>query len=221
MWGPQVGAVRAALVDAFIAALPVALVYFSGWAYLTSYLGQFGIDATQFDVSFTTVLVYAFVPLQSYSVLFAIAAIVLLGFAGFLLEFNMKEDSTILRSVAASLGLVALVLVVVLLFVVKAAATTAARDMSDNVWKGDKSQSVVPLLDARKDDPAVKLYNACREGRRLRQIIGLPSQLFLMCRSAVDECNRGTLFAVSNEGKLLYSADKVREEINVRKICQP
>jgi hypothetical protein len=55
----------------------------------------------------------------------------------------------------------------------------------------------------------------------MRTIIGLPSQLFLMCRSAVDECNRGTLFAVSNEGKLLYSADKVREEINVRKICQP
>jgi hypothetical protein len=102
VWGPQVGAVRAALVDAFIAALPVALIYFSGWAYLTSYLGQFGIDATQFDVSFTTVLVYAFVPLQSCSVIFAIAAIVLLGFTGFLIEFNVEEDAKILRSVAAS-----------------------------------------------------------------------------------------------------------------------
>lgn len=215
------GAVRTALVDALFAALPVALVYFSGWAYLTSYLGQFGIDATQFDVSFTTVLVYAFVPLQSCMVLGAIAVIVVLGFIGFLIEFHAKEDSKGVRTVAASFGLFTVVLVVVLLFIIKAAATTAARDMSDNVWKGEKSQSVVPLVDPRKDDPSVKLYNACRDGRRLRQVIGLPNQLFLMCRSAVDECNRGTLFAVSSEGKILYSADKVREEINVRKICQP
>jgi hypothetical protein len=221
VWGSRVGAVRAALVEAFIAALPVALVYFSGWAYLTSYLGQFGIDATQFDVSFTTVLVYAFVPLQSPLVLFTIALILLVGFTGFLLEFNAQEKSKKLRSAAASLGLVALTLVVPLLFVVKAAATTAAHDMSDNVWRGAKSQSVVPLVAPSKDDPAVKLYVVCRDERRLRQIIGLPNQLFLLCRSAVDECNRGTLFAVSHEGRILYSADKVREEINVRKICQP
>lgn len=213
------GAVRTALVEALFAALPVALVYFSGWAYLTSYLGQFGIDATQFDVSFTTVLVYAFVPLQSWWVLGIIAAIILLGFVGFLIEFNSKDDSKVLRSVAAGLGLSAMVLVVALLFVIKAAASEAALEMSDNVWKGDKSQSVVTLADPKKDDPAIKLYQACREGRRLRQVIGLPNQLFLMCRSDVDECNRGTLFAVSTDGKILYSADKVREGINDRKIC--
>lgn len=214
------GGIRTALVEALIAALPVAFVYFSGWAYLTSYLGQFGIDATQFDVSFTTVLVYAFVPLQSWYVLSTICGIAALGFVGFLLEFNSKEASKLLRSFAAGFGLSAIVLAVVLLFVIRNAASTAAKDMSDNVWKGDKSQSVVPLVDPKKDDPSVKLYNACREGRRLRQIIGLPSQLFLMCRSEVDSCNRGTLFAISLEGKILYSADKVREEINDRKICQ-
>ncbi len=213
------GAVRTALVEALFAALPVALVYFSGWAYLTSYLGQFGIDATQFDASFTTVLVYAFVPLQSWWVLGVIGAIILLGFVGFLIEFNSKDDSKVLRSVAAGLGVSAMVLVVALLFVIKAAASDAAREMSDNVWKGDKSQSVVPLVDPKKDDAAIKLYNACREGRRLRQVIGLPNQLFLMCRSDVDECNRGTLFAISTDGKVLYTADKVREGINDRKIC--
>lgn len=213
------GTIRAALVDAFVAALPVALVYFSGWAYLTSYIGQFGIDATQFDVSFSTVLVYAFVPLQSFNVLLLISGIVGIGFAGFMIEFNSEETSKGWRSFAVTLGLGAIVLLVVLLFTIKEAAATSAKEMADNVWKGQKSQSVVPLDDPRKSDAAVALYNACREGRRLRQIIGLPDQLFLMCRSAVDPCNRGTLFVISKEGHIIYSADKVREDINVRKMC--
>ncbi len=47
---------RAALINAVTAALPVAIIYFGGWAYLSSYLGEFSIDATQVEVAFSTVL---------------------------------------------------------------------------------------------------------------------------------------------------------------------
>ncbi|SDA97363.1 hypothetical protein SAMN02927914_05855 [Mesorhizobium qingshengii] len=213
------GAIRAALVDAVFAALPVALVYFSGWAYLTSYLGQFGIDATQFDVSFTTVLVYAFVPLQSHCVLWMLGGIGALGFLAFLAEIHFSETSKTGKTLTVVLGLAALMMVIPLLFVISHLANTAAKEMADNVWKGDKSQSVMLLSDPKNDEAAVKSYNVCREGRRLRQIIGLPDQMFLICRSAVDPCNRGSLFAVNKDGHIIYVADKVREDIDVQKIC--
>jgi hypothetical protein len=217
--GAEVGAFRAALVDAVVAALPVALIYFSGWAYLTSYLGQFGIDATQFDISFTTVLVYAFVPLQSQRVLWMLSGIAALGFLAFLVEIHWPDASKTGKTLTAVLGFAALIMVIPLLFVISHVANAAAKEMAGNVWKGDKSQSVMVLSDAKNDEAAVKFYNACREGRRLRQIIGLPDQMFLICRSAVDPCNRGSLFAVNKDGHIIYVADKVREDINVQKIC--
>ena len=71
------GAIRAALLDAVVAALTLALVYFAGWASLSSYLDSFGIDYTQVSIPLTTVLVYAFTPLSNVWLL--IAASVLVG----------------------------------------------------------------------------------------------------------------------------------------------
>lgn len=212
------GSIRTALGDTLIAAFPVALVYFSGWAYLTSYLGQFGIDATQLNISFTTVLVYAFVPLKSVYVLLMIATIVLIGFAAYAAEIYQSDATNRIRIFVGAVVPVILALIIVLLFVVRGAAAVAAKEMADNVWKGDKSHSVVVLADHKDDDPLVQFYNKCRNGRRLRQIIGLPDEMFLMCRSAVDRCNRGTLF-VLKDGRIIYTADKVREGINDEKIC--
>ncbi|MBA1140248.1 hypothetical protein [Mesorhizobium neociceri] len=214
------GAIRAALVDAVVAALPVALVYFSGWAYLTSYLGEFGIDATQIDISFTTVLVYAFVPLQSSKVLWMIVAVGASGFAAFLIELHSDDKAKTGQTWASGFVVLTMILLVCLLFVIKGAATAAGQEMAHDVWGGRKSQSVMTLSASKPEDDASVLYEVCRKGRRLRQIIGLPDQMFLMCRSAADPCNRGTLFAVSKDGRIVYTADKIREDIDVIKtVC--
>lgn len=103
---------------------------------------------------------------------------------------------------------------------IKDSAAYAAKEMAHNVWKGTKSQSVMTLGENKNDADANSLYIACRQGRRLRQIIGMPNQMFLLCRSSVDPCNRGTLFVVNNEGRIVYFADKVREDVNDGKtIC--
>ncbi|WP_208179071.1 hypothetical protein [Sinorhizobium medicae] len=198
-------------MEAVFAALPVALIYFSGWAYLTSYLGQFGIDATQIDVSFTTVLVYAFAPLQSPKVLTWLGLLAGLGFIAFLCDKY--------KAISVALGVLLLGGLACLLFVVKDAAAVSAREMADNVWRGDKAQSVPLVSSVQGDDPIFALYKACRDGRRLRQIIGLANQMFLLCRSDVSACDRGTMFAITSEGRITYTADKVREDVNVRKIC--
>ncbi|MEI9422020.1 hypothetical protein O7A70_12655 [Mesorhizobium sp. Cs1299R1N1] len=205
---------RGALGEAIVAALPVALVYFSGWAYLTSYLGEFGIDATQIDVSFTTVLVYAFVPLKAWYILLMLLVIVALVLAALLFELHSDDQHKGRKTTASALESLAAVAVVILLFAIKSAAGGAAKEMAHDVWKGFKSQSVAMLGDAKVNADAVALYDACRHERRLRQIIGLPNQLFLLCRSNVDPCNRGTLFVVNNEGRIIYIADKIREDID-------
>ncbi|RUW98961.1 hypothetical protein EOA30_24895 [Mesorhizobium sp. M8A.F.Ca.ET.059.01.1.1] len=218
------GGMRAAFANAVIAAIPVVLVYFSGWAYLTAYLGEFGIDATQIDVSFTTVLVYAFVPLQKLWVLSVILLLAVMAFGLFILELYSKDQNDKLNktvvSVIALLSLIAAVVFVCLLFVIRGAAVDAARDMAHNVWKGSKSQTFLTLVNTGNDEKAVvELYRACRDGRRLRQIIGLTGEMFLICRSDVDPCNRGTLFLVNKDGRIVYTADKVREDIDAEKIC--
>ncbi|MER9797509.1 hypothetical protein NKJ36_10225 [Mesorhizobium sp. M0142] len=218
------GGMRTALADAVIAAIPVALVYFSGWAYLTSYLGEFGIDATQIDVSFTTVLVYAFVPLQAFWVLSIMLLLAALTLIVFILELHSKDRNDKINKAVASiiafLSLISAVLFVCLLFVIKSAAVDAAKDMAHNVWKGSKSQTFPTLSNMGTDEKAVvELYRACRDGRRLRQIIGLTGETFLICRSDVDPCNRGTLFLVNKDGRIVYTADKVREDIDAEKIC--
>lgn len=205
------GSARTALIDAVVAALPVALVYFSGWAYLTSYLAQFGIDATQLDISFTTVLVYAFIPLQDYKVISIIFVIIAIGFVAYLLDYYKK--------ITAILGIIIVLLIILFLFVVKSAAAISAKEMADNVWRGDKAQAIAVINPDQKDEPAVVAYNTCRDGRRLRQIIGLSDQMFILCRSNVSPCDRGTMFAINKEGRISYVADKVRGDVNVREIC--
>lgn len=218
------GGMRTALADAVIAVFPVALVYFSGWAYLTAYLGEFGIDATQIDVSFATVLVYAFVPLQAFWVLSLILLLAVMTLVLFILELYSKDQNSKINktvaSVIAFLSLITAVLFVCLLFVIKSAAVEAAKDIAHNVWKGSKSQTFPTLVNAGNDEKVVvELYRACRDGKRLRQIIGLTGETFLICRSDVDPCNRGTLFLLNKDGRIVYTADKVREDIDAEKIC--
>ncbi|QWW70519.1 hypothetical protein [Rhizobium sp. WYJ-E13] len=67
MHGGHVAGTRTAIVEAVAAATPLAFVYFSGWAYLSVYLAEFDIDATQVNISLATVLVYAFVPIGRFS----------------------------------------------------------------------------------------------------------------------------------------------------------
>jgi hypothetical protein len=115
-----VGGFRAALVDAVVAAVPVALVYFSGWAYLTSYLGEFGIDATQVNISFTTVLVYAFVPLHGWYVISIFFLFSILILTAFLFDLYSKgENDKRNKTIASLLAFASALLLVVALFVIK------------------------------------------------------------------------------------------------------
>jgi hypothetical protein len=193
--------IRNALIDAVIAALPVAIVFFSGWAYLSSYLGEFGVDSTEVTVPLSTVLVYAFIPLGSPRVLIFLATCLIVALFIACGGMNgVKTDRS--NPFVLSLSLVALVL---FLFIIRGAAVGEARAMANFAWTGDKAQTVPVLITPHAAEPYGE-FEQCRDRRGLRQIIGFPDRMYVLCRDTDLPCLRGRMFVVSTAGAIIYSA---------------
>lgn len=192
------GAIRAALLDAVVAALPVALVYFAGWAYLSSYLDAFGIDYTQVNIPLTTVLVYAFTPLSNCWFLVAAAV---LGAGWQIVALNPKYRKFQGR-VAVSFWAAVLV---VAMIAIKAVAAFEANIRATDVWQGRKSISQVVLSKSDSAEVGYRRYAECRASDSNRQILGLPEQMFLLCLNKRWPDN-AVLFVVKADGTIAYFA---------------
>lgn len=192
------GAIRAALLDAVVAALPLALVYFAGWAYLSSYLDAFGIDYTQVSIPLTTVLVYAFTPLSNVWLL--IAASVLVG--GWQLVALNPNCRKFQARIAVSFW--AAVLVAAMIAIKSVAAFEANIRVAD-VWQGRKSISQVILSKSDTAEVGYSKYAECRASDSNRQILGLPEQTFLLCLNKSWPDN-AILFVVKADGTIAYFA---------------
>ncbi len=194
--------VRTALYEAVAAALPIAIVYFAGWAYLAKYLAEFGIDATQVTIALSTVLVYAFVPLNSGGVIVFI--LTALAVAGYMMTTILPKTAKRLSAIFAifAIGL--------FLLVIDDAAARAASSMAMHVWKGEKSISV-PVLTMAESSKETAVFKTCSEERRLRQIIGLTDEMYVLCRDRYLPCAYGLMFAISKDGKIIYTAERRRQ----------
>ncbi|MCY1667032.1 hypothetical protein [Rhizobium sp. SL86] len=194
------GAIRAALLDAVVAALPVALVYFAGWAYLSSYLDAFGIDYTQVNIPLTTVLVYAFTPLSNVWLLFATAFLI----GGWQLLALIPKCRKFQGRVAVSFS--AIILVVAMLTIKYVAAFEANVRVAD-VWLGRKSISQVVLSRSDAAEVGYSKYAECRASDSNRQILALPEQTFLLCLNKKWPDN-AILFVVKGDGTISYFAGR-------------
>lgn len=194
--------IRAALMDAVVAALPVAIVYFAGWAYLSSYLGAFEIDATQVTIPVTTVLVYAFRPISDLRVL--IPAIVIL-LAWQYVALNPKLRKIQIRTSMT----VGVLLLVMMMFTLRYVASDLALEMAEFVWKGEKSISNPVLSKNNTSEVSYKKYADCEINDEMRQVIGFPDQMFVLCVNKKWPGN-GVLFLVGSTGTINYYAGRRR-----------
>lgn len=192
------GAIRAALLDAVVAALPVALVYFAGWAYLSSYLDAFGIDYTQVNIPLTTVLVYAFTPLSNGWLLFA-AAVLIVGWQFVALNPKFRKFQS---RIAVSFWAVILVIAMI---TIKYVAQFEANIRVADVWQGRKSISQVILSKSDTAEVGYSKYAECRASDSIRQILGLPEQTFLLCLNK-NWPDNAIFFVVKADGTLAYFA---------------
>jgi hypothetical protein len=193
--------VRTALYDAIAAALPIAIVYFAGWAYLAKYLAEFGIDATQVSITLSTVLVYAFVPLKTVGVI--AYCLVALAVVGYMTTTQIPKTARRLSLLFAIVG------TCLFLFVIDDAAARAAHGMAKHVWRGEKSISI-PVLSSSASGHETAIYKMCAEDGRLRQIIGLTDGMYILCRDKYAPCYYGLMFAISLDGRIIYTAERRR-----------
>jgi hypothetical protein len=197
---------RAALVEAAMAALPLAIIYFSGWAYLSAYLADFDIDATQIEVSIPTVLVYALVPL-----LYPRVIVVILLLLAMLLVVTFCHP--LVKPATRAAPVIFILSTILLVVTVRSAAKAEADAMATLVWHGKKSiTNFVAVAPEKNPDSVYVAYKQCGDARRLRQIIGLSDTMFLLCRNADLPCWHATLFAIKDDGSILYSAERRRDD---------
>jgi hypothetical protein len=204
------GTLQKALVESAIAAAPVAALYFSGWAYLSSYAGLFGIDATQLDMPLSTVLVYSFSVLGSSRLVGATVFVVITVSLCRLAKISIGREY---------LPAILFAGLLISAFGIKAAADAKAFSLAQSVWLGNRSFSV-PEIDATLADARIVAdYSRCRDRRAFRQIIAFPERMYVLCRDRYIECHYGTMFVVSSDRRIIYTSFLSNPTINEDEQC--
>lgn len=213
---------RDAVTDAMAVAVPLAVVYFAGWAYLSSYLGQFGIDATQVEIPWPTVLVYAFRALSSYLMW---TVFLLLAIALFIaLALWVRQRAVIISGRAFRLShAYALLMVFAVpgyLWGVHKVSAWAAEDKATSVWFGERPKAFA-VSDDERDVDVLQFYQACGLDGRFEQIIAFPDRTFLLCRHPAAPCSEGVVFTVAASGEILLHQRIRRAPQDKEPRCEP
>lgn len=193
---------RGILPEALLASIPVALLYFVGWAYLNRFLGRFGIDITSVDIPLTTVLIFSFRPFGTpvfYILLFCIVIIVLI--VRLLVYTRMIPAFSLDGTVLVCFGFLALPLTFQSF---KSLADTSANSFAESIWQDERAR--VKFV-AWEDSPASLMadFSHCNERNWLRHIISFQDTSFVLCAAENGPSRRGAVFQVSSEGRVRAS----------------
>jgi hypothetical protein len=208
---------RETVVETAMAALPVAVVYFAGWAYLSSYLAEFGIDSTQVDIPLTTVLVYSFRALYSWWIGGMAVLFIILHKA----IKHIDRPYSLRRWVEDNEALIYLVLLVVATVVVYHVSKDAAADRAVSVWHGERPKTFATVSSTVRDQTVTDEYKQCWDEKRLEQIIGFKDQMYLLCRHPALPCSRGLVFLVTSAGDIILRQSIYREAGAQEAGCEP
>lgn len=102
-------------------------------------------------------------------------------------------------------------LLVGMMFTLKYVASDLALEMAEYVWKGEKSISNPVLTNSNNSEISYQKYLECERNDMMRQIIGFPDQMFLLCINKEWPGN-GVLFAIRSDGTINYYAGRRRHD---------
>lgn len=201
---PNADGAQSVLTEAVLLLIVGVLAYYIGWAYLYFYLGYFGIQLSEIELSVEAVLIYAAPPLfwawQEHW-LAAVSAVLLVAVGYAVLRFSGKarrirelvkglldEQPALLRLL--SVFLIAGAFVLSLSPFVKASAYARASQRWDQT--GVKTQVLLRSSERSRhgDD-----FQACLERRALELIFADRERYFLLCISELNAAY-GALYEV-------------------------
>lgn len=218
----MVKALRTLISDALVASAAMGIVYFSGWAFLSSYLNAFGIDPTQVSLPLTTVLVYAFRVLQSW---WLIAGLCLAAVGvGFWVAYGKRLFAWLgcRRCVLPANLFITLMVAAGTLFAINWAAEIRALELARDVWLGNRPATVLLLTKTASEEESelADQYPNCVNAGLMRLIIGLPTKSFLLCPSPIQLCRRALVFSITDEGRVAAVTDWQRPSNTGEKRCE-
>ena len=200
---------RSFLPEAIIASIPIALLYFLGWAYLAHLMGRFGIDVTVADIPFQTVLIFSFRPLSEPEFRIGLA----LAVASFLIIKLFAHDSVVSiikmnLSITMSLVIVATPLIFLsLAYLAKESADTFAW----KVWN-DNRVRVQPAVKKSYDWFILDDYKHCISKNWLRHIVSFQKQSFFLCTDVDGLAANGRVYQTDSDGSVQFSWRVARPE---------
>lgn len=191
---------RSFLPEAIIASIPIALLYFLGWAYLAHLMGRFGIDITAVEIPFQTVLVFSFRPLSEPEFQIGLAFAVILAFLT--KYFLYAQGVKIIDSTIAISGSV--ILLPFVMFLLVALAQHSADSFAWKVWNGDRVRIKAHIVQEDGSD-MVADYVHCIRKNWLINIISFHDRSFFLCTGEDEFVVSGQVFQTNSEGRVKYA----------------
>ena len=191
--------------QAAVTAIPIALLFFGGWAFLSAYLGLFGVDITEIDLSIQSTLVFSFRSLNTWWALVAAVVGLVLGFLVWHLRSSVQKCGP-LCSVT-----LAFAVVVVTFKGLDGLAREAASQVANQVWDGRRVR-IEARLEPEEMASGTKLtedYLACLSRRGFVNVFSTTKRSFVLCRSSDNPTETGMLYVVDQPG-IISSRRKLR-----------
>jgi len=197
------------LRDFAISVLPVAILYFCGWAYLSFYLSAFGINIGELGLDIQTVFIYSFSPIYVLATQQTSVVIIALGlYAALYIIYRATrrrnkapEEHQLSLSFYDILSyfLVGLALFLSLLIPIR----WGANYKSQNLWShgGTFTDAAPALTKSTPDLTWSENYASCRERRELSLIFSTGDRFYVLCRDSGNQA-QGLVFELNGPSDL-------------------
>lgn len=183
---------------AFIA----AFLFFTGWSYLSYYLGHFNVNLHEFQNEYNTIIIYSFRVFFNSGILFVIIG---LSVVYLLLDGLFKIQNSDFNLVFKYIGLI-FGPVLFAVIAVYYSAETAARDAKE-VWEGNRARMehmVAPNNGHQTGDRIYRGLKVCSDRRNGIYVYGDTAYSLILCRYPNMPRTGGMVYLVSRDGKISF-----------------
>jgi len=184
--------------QAVIASLPLAALFFTGWSFLSAYLGSFGIDITEVDLALQTVLVFAFRPLHTYLA----GLVAVMGTVVIYIVFFWHRSVALQKKVHWLFWVTPTLILVIGFLALNELAKQTAKTAANQVWNGKRVrvEAILTSTEEARRNLIVADYRECRSRRRFVNVFSTVSKSYLLCPSSNEPDKSGMLYVVENTG---------------------
>jgi hypothetical protein len=209
-------ATESAFAGVVIGAIPAALAYFVGWAYLYYYLAAFGIGITELELGVESIFIFAAPPvfwaLTRYWWIVLLLVIVI-GALLWRFESVYFTGATTLRRFPAISGFAFFLILMVLAMAVAPVVKRAAVERANEKWGrvGVRIQAAVDKTGAFSLQYLD--FTQCMDRRALDLIFSDKSVSYLLCVSEIND-STGVVYEVRRTEPRLASVRQVRRIVD-------